>query len=112
MEFRKVKQCLQESRDTTVDEDTYEAARETCLVLGGKLGSIRNQQNRCYADCQELELRVDKELLACVEESQLADIDLREALKVEKYGIFHTKVKNFHGEWKFPSYFSTLTVPP
>ena len=39
-EFRKVKECLQ---TTGLDDDTFEAARETCLVLGGKLGSIRNQ---------------------------------------------------------------------
>lgn len=37
-EFTKVKQCLATSN---MDDDTFEAARDTCLVLGGKLGAIR-----------------------------------------------------------------------
>ena len=73
VEFKKVKECLQ---DRSMDEDTYEAARETCLVLGGKLGSIRNQQLRCYDETRELEVMMDKEVLAWVEEKDLADLDL------------------------------------
>ena len=83
MEFRKVKDCLQ---DFSMDEDTFEAARETCLVLGGKLGSIRNQQLRCYDETRELEVRIDSEVLAWVEEKDLADIDL----SVELYGAYLT----------------------
>ena len=36
-EFSKVKECLE---TTGLDEDTFEAARETCLVLGGKLMEV------------------------------------------------------------------------
>lgn len=72
-EFTTVKECLE---STGLDEDTFEAARETCLVLGGKLGSIRNQQSRCYTDTRQLELDIDKEILAS--KVAAADIDLRE----------------------------------
>ena len=71
-----MKECLE---STGLDEDTFEAARETCLVLGGKLGSIRNQQSRCYTDTRQLELDIDKEIHASkIEAADLADIDLRE----------------------------------
>ena len=74
-EFSKVKECLE---TTGLDEDTFEAARETCLVLGGKLGSIRNQQSRCYTDTRQLEVNIDNEILAGkIEAADLADIDLR-----------------------------------
>ena len=77
-EFTKVKECLESTR---LDEDTFEAARETCLVLGGKLGSIRNQQSRCYTDTRQLEVDIDKQILACkIEAADLADIDLREGI--------------------------------
>lgn len=68
-----MKDCLQ---DTSMDDDTFEAARETCLVLGGKLGSIRNQQLRCYDEIRELELMIDKEGPAWLEDKSLVDIDL------------------------------------
>ena len=77
-EFTKVKECLE---STGLDEDTFEAVRETCLVLGGKLGSIRNQQSRCYTDTRQLEVDIDKQILACkIEAADLADIDLREGI--------------------------------
>ena len=80
-EFRKVKECLQ---TTGLDDDTFEAARETCLVLGGKLGSIRNQQSRCYTDTRQLELNIDQEILASkIDAADLADIDLRLGLSEE-----------------------------
>ena len=70
-----MKECLE---TTGLDEDTFEAARETCLVLGGKLGSIRNQQSRCYTDTRQLEVNIDNEILASkIEAADLADIDLR-----------------------------------
>merc|ERR1712227_180935 len=75
-EFTKVKQCLATNH---MDDDTFEAARETCLVLGGKLGGIRRKQDRCYADTKDLEMVIDKEIVACnYEEKDLSQLDLTE----------------------------------
>merc|ERR1719195_1431044 len=76
-EFTKVKQCLATSN---MDDDTFEAARDTCLVLGGKLGAIRRRQDRCYGDTRDLELVVDKEIVALghYEERDLGSLDLEE----------------------------------
>ena len=74
-EFTKVKQCLQ---NTSMDDDTFEAARETCLVLGGKLGGIRRKQDRCYTDTRDLEIVIDKEIVECrYEDSDLSELDLK-----------------------------------
>ena len=40
-EFNKVKQGLKTS---SMDDDTFEATRETCMFLGGKLMDIRHQK--------------------------------------------------------------------
>ena len=73
-EFTKVKQCLQ---NTSMDDDTFEAARETCLVLGGKLGGIRRKQDRCYTDTRDLEIVIDKEIVECrYEDTELSELDL------------------------------------
>merc|ERR1719195_1258560 len=79
-EFTKVKQCLATSN---MDDDTFEAARDTCLVLGGKLGAIRRRQDRCYGDTRDLELVVDKEIVALgrYEERDLGSLDLEESCK-------------------------------
>merc|ERR1712110_901371 len=75
-EFNKVKECLSTNH---MDEDEFEAARETCLVLGGKLGAIRRKQDRCYGDTKDLETVIDKEIVACkFEEKELRDMDLAE----------------------------------
>ena len=75
-EFTKVKECLSTNH---MDEDEFEAARETCLVLGGKLGAIRRKQDRCYGDTKDLETVIDKEIVACkFEEKELRDMDLTE----------------------------------
>ena len=96
-EFSQVKDCLQ---TTGLDEETFEAARETCLVLGGKLGSIRNQQSRCYTDTRQLELNIDQEILASkIEDADLADIDLRLGLSEET--SFHFTVNTFSTIWTF-----------
>ena len=75
-EFTKVKECLTTNH---MDEDEFEAARETCLVLGGKLGAIRRKQDRCYGDTKDLETLIDKDIVACkFEEKELRDMDLSE----------------------------------
>ena len=75
-EFTKVKECLTTNH---MDEDEFEAARETCLVLGGKLGAIRRKQDRCYGDTKDLETVIDKDIVACkFEEKELRDMDLSE----------------------------------
>ena len=75
-EFTKVKECQSTNH---MDEDEFEAARETCLVLGGKLGAIRRKQDRCYGDTKDLETVIDKEIVACkFEEKELRDMDLTE----------------------------------
>ena len=75
-EFTKVKECLTTNH---MDEDEFEAARETYLVLGGKLGAIRRKQDRCYGDTKDLETVIDKDIVACkFEEKELRDMDLSE----------------------------------
>ena len=44
-EFTRVEEAL---LTNCLDDETFEATRETCLVLGGKLGNIRQKQTRCY----------------------------------------------------------------
>ena len=89
VEFSRVKQCLATNH---MDDDTFEAARETCLSLGGKLGVIRRRQDRlskliifvfpytfcrCYMDVKDLETTIDKHVINCnFEEADLNDIDL------------------------------------
>ena len=60
-EFVNVKASIASS--CMVDEDEFEAARETCLVLGGKLMEVRGQQERCYQDNEDLEAAVDRDIV-------------------------------------------------
>ena len=64
-EFTKVKECLSTNH---MDEDEFEAARETCLVLGGKLGAIRRKQDRKLFSTKEGSLHEDIGIMAAIHE--------------------------------------------
>ena len=60
-EFKKVKLQLKEK---SMDEEEFDATRETCMLLGGKLMDIRAKQHRCYSDNEDLEIIINKEIMA------------------------------------------------
>lgn len=47
-----------------MDEEEFDATRETCMLLGGKLMDIRAKQHRCYSDNEDLEIVINKEIMA------------------------------------------------
>ena len=47
-----------------MDEEEFDATRETCMVLGGKLMETRAKQNRCYSDNEDLEMVINREIMA------------------------------------------------
>jgi len=73
-EFGKVKQILIKN---SMDEETFEAAKETCLVLGGKLGDVRNKQLMCYSDSRDLETNINKDIMTLrFENKDFEELDL------------------------------------
>ena len=62
-EFKKVKLQLKE-KSHVMDEEEFDATRETCMVLGGKLMETRAKQNRCYSDNEDLEMVINREIMA------------------------------------------------
>merc|ERR1711872_211898 len=75
-EFKKVKEALVKN---SLDDDTFEATRETCLVLGEKLGNIRRRQTRCYSDTNDLELVINKDIVALkFEDKDFEDLDINQ----------------------------------
>jgi len=73
-EFSKVKQVLIKN---SMDEETFEAAKETCLVLGGKLGDVRNKQLMCYSDSRDLETNINKDIMTLrFENKDFEELDL------------------------------------
>jgi len=75
-EFNKVKQGLKTS---SMDDDTFEATRETCMVLGGKLMDIRSKQLRCYSDNEDLETDINKEIMTLrFEDKDFEDLDINQ----------------------------------
>merc|ERR1712106_770404 len=75
-EFNKVKQGLKTS---STDDDTFEATRETCMFLGGKLMDIRNKQLRCYNDNEDMETEINKEIMTLrFEDKDFADLDINQ----------------------------------
>ena len=72
-EFNRVKEAL---LTNSLNDETFEATRETCLVLGGKLGNIRQRQTRCYSDTSDLELVINKDIVALkFEDTDFEDLD-------------------------------------
>ena len=47
-----------------MDEEEFDATRETCMLLGGKLMETRAKQNRCYSDNEDLEMVINREIMA------------------------------------------------
>ena len=47
-----------------MDEEEFDATRETCMLLGGKLMDIRAKQHRCYSDNEDLEIVINREIMA------------------------------------------------
>jgi len=73
-EFSKVKQAL---IINSMDEEMFEAAKETCLVLGGKLTDVRNRQLMCYSDSKDLETAINKDIMTLQFESKdFQEVDL------------------------------------
>eukprot|EP00092_Neocalanus_flemingeri_P010785 GFUD01011614.1.p1 GENE.GFUD01011614.1~~GFUD01011614.1.p1 ORF type:complete len:1750 (+),score=541.73 GFUD01011614.1:94-5343(+) len=73
-EFSKVKQIL---ITNSMDDETFEAAKETCMVLGGKLGDVRHKQLMCYSDSRDLETAINKDIMTLRFENQdFEDLDL------------------------------------
>ena len=62
-EFKKVKLQLKE-KSSMMDEEEFDATRETCMMLGGKLMETRAKQTRCYSDNEDLEVVINKEIMA------------------------------------------------
>ena len=60
-EFKKVKLQLKEM---SMDEEEFDAARETCMMLGGKLMDIRAKQHRCYSENEDLEVVINRDIMA------------------------------------------------
>merc|ERR1711963_903914 len=50
-EFGRVKAALVAN---CMDDDTFDAAKQTCFVLGGKLSDVRTRQLMCYSTSREL----------------------------------------------------------
>merc|ERR1711915_903246 len=73
-EFTKVKEALVKN---SMDEETFEAAKETCMVLGLKLGDVRNRQLVCYSDSRDLETNINKDIMTInIENKDLEQLDL------------------------------------
>merc|ERR1711936_1221389 len=73
-EFNKVKQYLKTS---SMNDDEFDATRETCVLLGGKLMDIRSKQLKCYTDNEDLEVTVNKEIMTFrFEGKDFDDLDL------------------------------------
>lgn len=76
-EFGNVKAALLGSPG--MDDEMFEATRETCVVLGGKLTDVRTRQLLCYSASRDLESAINKEIMAVkIEERDLASLDLQQ----------------------------------
>ena len=75
-ELTKVKQGLKTS---SMDDDTFEATRETCMFLGGKLMDTRSKQLRCYSDNEDLETTINKDIMSLrFEDKDFEDLDINQ----------------------------------
>jgi len=72
--FNEVKEEL---KNSTMDEEDYEATKETCLFLGMKLQGVRSEQKNCYLENMNLEVSVNKEIMTLMfEDKDFSDLDL------------------------------------
>merc|ERR1712226_807306 len=72
-EFKKVKDAL---ITASMDDEYFEATKDTCVFLGGKLTEVRNKQLLCYSASRDLETAVNKDIMTIrFEDKDYADLD-------------------------------------
>merc|ERR1712038_182456 len=75
-EFKKVKDAL---ITASMDDEYFEATKDTCVFLGGKLTEVRNKQLLCYSASRDLETAVNKDIMTIrFEDMDYADLDLEQ----------------------------------
>merc|ERR1712226_1136786 len=75
-EFKKVKDAL---ITASMDDEYFEATKDTCVFLGGKLTEVRNKQLLCYSASRDLETAVNKDIMTIrFEDKDYADLDLKQ----------------------------------
>merc|ERR1712039_495388 len=75
-EFKKVKDAL---ITASMDDEYFEATKDTCVFLGGKLTEVRNKQLLCYSASKDLETAVNKDIMTIrFEDKDYADLDLEQ----------------------------------
>merc|ERR1712107_525770 len=75
-EFKKVKDAL---ITASMDDEYFEATKDTCVFLGGKLTEVRNKQLLCYSASRDLETAVNKDIMTIrFEDKDYADLDLEQ----------------------------------
>merc|ERR1712018_581561 len=75
-EFKKVKDAL---ITASMDDEYFEATKDTCVFLGGKLTEERNKQLLCYSASRDLETAVNKDIMTIrFEDKDYADLDLEQ----------------------------------
>ena len=75
-EFARVKAALLAN---SMDDDTFDAAKETCLVLGGKLSEVRTRQLLCYSNSRDLEAEINQTIMKLSFDRQdFASLDLQQ----------------------------------
>merc|ERR1712147_306705 len=75
-EFKKVKNAL---ITASMDDEYFEATKDTCVFLGGKLTEVRNKQLLCYSASRDLETAVNKDIMTIrFEDKDYADLDLEQ----------------------------------
>jgi len=61
-----------------MDDDTFDAAKQTCFVLGGKLSDVRTRQLMCYSNSRDLETEINNNIMKLNFEPQdLKQLDLQ-----------------------------------
>merc|ERR1712241_655315 len=75
-EFKKVKDAL---ITASMDDEYFEATKDTCVFLGGKPTEVRNKQLLCYSASRDLETAVNKDIMTIrFEDKDYADLDLEQ----------------------------------
>merc|ERR1712045_789415 len=74
-EFARVKAALLAN---SMDDDTFDAAKETCLVLGGKLSDVRSRQLISYSDSRDLETEINQNIMKLTfDKKDFSSLDLK-----------------------------------
>jgi len=73
-EFKKVKDALITAK---MDDEYFEATKDTCVFLGAKLAAVRNDQLVCYSSSRDLETEINKSIMTIrFEDKDFADLDI------------------------------------